>query len=389
MLLDAVVLAEHLQDGQQGDVLSVRDTVSLEDANVFRPAVLQKLEAQTALAGAGLRHDAYHLSVAVLRLLERGLERAHVAVAPDELREPALARHVEARLQGGHALQLVDGNQLGYALHAERAEVFELEVARGQGGGVTRHVDRVWRSELLHAGRQAHRVTLSRVVHAQVIADLSDDDLARVESDARRKIESVFALDLARVLGESLAKLQSRVAGALGVVLVRDRCAEERHDAVARVLVDRSLEAVHVVREDLEEAVEDAVPRLRVELLGELHRTLHIREEHGHLLTFALECAAAGQDPLRQVLWGVGGEVALGCCGLRRDGGVRTVILLLAINPREYPTTLVDRHLLNVDQLFLQFLERLVVELELPAQDAVGDAPILLEKAPDLADDFE
>ena len=74
---------------------------------------------------------------------------------------------------------------------------------------------------------------------------------------------------------------------------------------------------------------------------------------------------------------------------MRRYGGVRTVILLLATNPREYPTTLIDRHLLNVDQLFLQFLERLVVELELPAQDAVGDAPILLEKAPDLADDFE
>ena len=39
------------------------------------------------------------------------------------------------------------------------------------------------------------------------------------------------------------------------MVLVCDRGAEERHDAVAGVLVDRPLEAVHAVGEKVKEAV--------------------------------------------------------------------------------------------------------------------------------------
>ncbi len=59
--------------------------------------------------------------------------------------------------------------------------------------------------------------------------------------------------------------------------------------AVARVLVDRPLEAVHAVGEDLEEAVHDPVPVLGVDLLGEIHRALHVGEEHRHLLALAFE----------------------------------------------------------------------------------------------------
>jgi hypothetical protein len=46
-----------------------------------------------------------------------------------------------------------------------------------------------------------------------------------------------------------------RVPGALRVVLVGDWRAEQRHDAVAGVLVHRPFEAVHAVGEDLEEAI--------------------------------------------------------------------------------------------------------------------------------------
>jgi hypothetical protein len=56
--------------------------------------------------------------------------------------------------------------------------------------------------------------------------------------------------------------MERRIAGSLRVVLVGDGRAEERHDPVARVLVDGSLEAVDAVRQDLEEAIQDAVPLL-------------------------------------------------------------------------------------------------------------------------------
>ena len=59
------------------------------------------------------------------------------------------------------------------------------------------------------------------------------------------------------------------MAGALGVVLVGERRAEEGHDAIAGELVDRTLVAVDLGHEDLETAVQDLVDLLRVQLLGQ------------------------------------------------------------------------------------------------------------------------
>jgi hypothetical protein len=70
-------------------------------------------------------------------------------------------------------------------------------------------------------------------------------------------------------------------------------------------LVDRPLEAVHPVGEDLEEAVHDPIPLLRIDLLAEVHRAFEIREEHGHLLTLAFEGGARREDLLGEVLRGV------------------------------------------------------------------------------------
>ncbi len=100
---------------------------------------------------------------------------------------------------------------------------------------------------------------------------------------------------------------------------------EERHDAVAGVLVDRALEAVHAVRQDLEEAVEDPVPLLGVDLLGQLHRALDVGEEHRHLLALALQGGLGLEDLVGQVLRGVVAGLALG--GGRLAGGNRRAAL--------------------------------------------------------------
>jgi hypothetical protein len=107
------------------------------------------------------------------------------------------------------------------------------------------------------------------------------------------------------VSSQFFAQVKRRVAGALGVILMGNRCAEERHDAVARVLVHRALEAVDAVRENLEEAVQDAVPCFGIDLLGEIQRSLHVGEEDGHLLALAFQGALGGEDLLGEVLGGV------------------------------------------------------------------------------------
>ncbi len=90
-------------------------------------------------------------------------------------------------------------------------------------------------------------------------------------------------------VSKGISQMKSCVAGALGVVLVRNRRTEERHDAVAGVLVDRALEAVHTLGKHLEEPIQDRMPRLEIDLLGKGHRALHVGEEHSDLLALALQ----------------------------------------------------------------------------------------------------
>src|SRR5882724_10268910 len=85
-------------------------------------------------------------------------------------------------------------------------------------------------------------------------------------------------LHLLRVPPQLLLQVQRRPARPLRVVLMRDRGAEEGHDAVAGVLVHRHLEAVHALGEDREEAVEYLVPLLGIDLLRQLHRALYVGE---------------------------------------------------------------------------------------------------------------
>ncbi|HJQ83644.1 MAG TPA: hypothetical protein VKA21_06190 [Candidatus Binatia bacterium] len=79
------------------------------------------------------------------------------------------------------------------------------------------------------------------------------------------------------------------MARALGVVLVRDRRPEHRHDAVAGELVDEPAEALDPLRQKAEEALHEGRPLLRVEAFGELHRAAHVGEEHRDLLPLALD----------------------------------------------------------------------------------------------------
>src|SRR5262245_36031084 len=117
------------------------------------------------------------------------------------------------------------------------------------------------------------------------------------------------ALHVGRVTGELALQVQRRIAGALGMVLVRARSSEQRHDAIAGILIHRTFEAVNAAVEDLKEAVQDFVPFLRIELLRQIHRALHVGKEHRDLLAFAFEGASRCEDLLSEVLRGVAARV--------------------------------------------------------------------------------
>src|SRR5438132_14427067 len=106
--------------------------MSLVHRHAAGPAALSKLEAESALPRAGLRHHTDHLPVTGLRLLECRLERRHVRIAADEAREAAAARDIEARARGAEPAEHEDVHGLDHAFDAEGAEVVEREVARRQ-----------------------------------------------------------------------------------------------------------------------------------------------------------------------------------------------------------------------------------------------------------------
>ncbi len=71
-----------------------------------------------------------------------------------------------------------------------------------------------------------------------------------------------------------------RADRALGIVLVCDRSAEDRHDGVADVLVDRPAVALDLVRERAEERRQDPPEVLGVEALGERRGAGDVGEQH-------------------------------------------------------------------------------------------------------------
>src|SRR5262245_33281033 len=119
-----------------------------------------------------------------------------------------------------------------------------------------------------------------------------------------------------------VAQVQGRIARPLRVVLVRDRRAEQCHDAVAGELRDRPLESMHALGEELEEAVHDPMPLLGIELLGEIHRALHVGEQHGHLLPLTFEGAAGAENLLGEMRGSIGARIA---SDLVRDRGSKRV----------------------------------------------------------------
>jgi hypothetical protein len=308
---DAEVVAEQLQDRKQRDGLPMRDRARDAHPHPARPAALGEFQAEPALAGARLGHHTHDLALTGEGTRERGLERGQLVGPSHEAREPARARDVEARADRATAFEHRDPQRDREPLDREGPELAQLEPARDEPCGRLRHAGRPGLGQLLHALRDPDHRALGRVVHAQVVADLADHDVARVQPHAHREREPALDAQGVGIAAQLVPQVERGVAGALCVVLVRDGRPEQRHDPVARVLVDRALEAVDPVGEDLEEAVQDAVPRLGIHRLGQLQRALHVGEQDGHLLALALERGLRREDLVHQVLRGVGERAAV------------------------------------------------------------------------------
>src|SRR3989441_7555977 len=302
-LLDPEVLAELVDQRQERDRLAEGDALPLEPRHglvrIGEPAT--ELEEEARLADARIAGDEDDLAATGLHLGEAVVQGRDLALSADERREPALDSDFEPRAA------------LAWPEHLERAarrvtldlplpEVQRLEVpadrlVRRLGDDHTSGA-----RGLLHARREVRRVADRGVVHPEIVADPAHDDGPRVDADPHLQTEAALGLELLRVIAERLLDSERRVDGAPRSVRVGDRRAEERHDAAARVLVDRALEPVDLRSDQLEAALDDAVHVLRIELLGERREPRHVGEEDRDLAALALERRARLEDLVGEVL---------------------------------------------------------------------------------------
>ena len=280
----------------------------LEDRHPAGGAALGDLEAEPALADPRLAHDSDQLPAPGQTRVDGALERAKLLVAADQRSQAARAGDLDWALFHLDPLQL-EGLHLTHTLDLAHRRLPQPDVAPDERRGARGEADPSRSGRLLHSLGEADRVPDRRVGHVAALSDGPDDDLARVEPDPDRELEAVCALELFPKDGDVPLHLEGREAGAARMILVSDRSAEDRHDPVAREVVDVSLEVVDAVGEEPEEAVHDRAPVLGIDPPCELHRVDQIGEQDGDLLSLSLHPCPICANPVREV----SGRI----CGLR------------------------------------------------------------------------
>jgi hypothetical protein len=175
------------------------------------------------------------------------------------------------------------------ALQLELTQVAGLEEAGDRVVSILRHQHTAWTGDLLQSRRQIGRVAHRGVIHPQIVADPAHDHGPGVQTDAHLQSEATLLLQLARQLRDGILDAESGVHGALGAILVRDRRAEQRHDAVAAVLVDGALEAMHLGRDGLKAAIDDPVHFFGIHPLRERGEAGDVGEQDGDLPPLAFQ----------------------------------------------------------------------------------------------------
>ena len=107
-----------------------------------------------------------------------------------------------------------------------------------------------------------------------------------------------------RLLDREVADRERRADGALGVVLVRGRRAEERHDRVPDELLDRSAVALELRAHALVVRSEERLDVLRIERLRARGEADEVAEDDRDDLALATRCF----PPPRVREYGVSGE---------------------------------------------------------------------------------
>ena len=309
-------------------------------------------------------------------LLQRLLQGRQLLLPSHEAGEPTRRCGLQTPADRTGPDQLKDLHGLWQPPDGKPPQGVDLHESLDQPEGRRRQPDTPRGRELLHTRGQMRGLADGGIVHMQVVANRPHHDFPRVEPDAHLHLQTVGAAHLLRIAPHRRLHGQASVTGPHGVIFVRHWRPEEGHDAIAQHLVHRPLKAVHGVHHALQRRIEECLGGFRVEIADQLRGAFEVGKQHGDLFALAFQGTSGGEDLLDQIGWGV--RQRRGRCGWRRRGGGRRGRYGGA-GPDQDFTVFITRQALALDEFVLQIFEGRVVELELPLQRAVGQAPPALE----------
>ena len=244
---------------------------------------------------AGLADDGHGLALPGFRAPEGLPQNLELRASSHEAGEAA-CRSLESAAGGLGVHELEQFDRLRESLDRDEAKGFEVQVAFGQADERVCDQDRAGTGELLQTPGEVSRLADGGVVHREVVANVTDDYLARIQPDPDLRDNPVRALELVSKRTNGLLHPECGVARTDRVILVRDRRPEQRHDAVAHNLVHRALEAMHGVDHAIEDRVEEGARLLGVAVGEKLEGPLQVGQQHGDLFALSLERLPALED---------------------------------------------------------------------------------------------
>ena len=167
---------------------------------------------------------------------------------------------------------LVDLELLRDTLQLGRVQLLDLEAVLDLALGGRADDDAALGSDVLQPRGDVDRVA-ERVPGVSVSVGLeADDDRPGVDPDADGELDAVGVLDLLRIGLNGPLDRERCADGALRVVLVGDRRAEEREHLVADELRDGAVVAAHLLRHESHDLVDEELRALGAEPLADRGR---------------------------------------------------------------------------------------------------------------------
>ena len=237
-------------------------------------------------------------------LLQRAAICRHLALAPDEPRQPAPRRELEVRPQRAGAHHLVNLDWSVEPFDRRRPERPELEIALAQPLRRFARRDRARRCRGLHPRRQIGHMTDRCVFGMASGLDRPHHHFARVHSNAGFNRNLALRAQTVGIAMQFLLHRQRRMKCALRMVFMGDGRAEQGEDAVTGRLRNVAAVAMYRLHHKLQHRIDDRARLFGIEIAHQLGRALDVGEQRRDGLALALryvvrfECRAQGDGVL-------------------------------------------------------------------------------------------